>query len=244
MDRQGLMYPFILTMSFVYFANAQTLSCLPITVNDLGSTTNFSSDGLVPTAVTPPGEVVDPIPVRIIAYHIVCDASGTSRFTSTFVSVLVQFQCNVSINMRTGTLAVCDGTTMVIRQYQFSCINLDGQIMWDTVVSGSDSFVQTLNPTATLMTPLDNQRRRCIDDQQSTSPNIDDNTHCDREFMQVCYYQIIIAMMGHFHVIMSIQSQYVETVPRDRCIALLIQVVISVATFTWKMSVWLSALVL
>ena len=240
MDRQGLMYPFILTMSFVYFPNAQTLSCLPITVNDLGSTTNFSSDGLVPAAVTPPGEFVDPIPVRIITYHIVCDASGTSRSTSTFVSVLVQFQCNVSINMRTGTLAVCDGTTMVIRQYQFSCI---GQ-MWNTVVFGSDLFVQTLNPTATLMTPLDNQCRRCIDDQQSTSPYIDDITHCDREFMQVCYYQIIIAMMGHFHVIMSIQSQHVETVPRDRCVAFLIQVVISVATFTWKMSVWLSALVL
>ena len=53
--------------------------------------------------------------------------------------------------MRTGTLAVCNGTTMVIRQYQFSCINLDGQIMWNAVVSGSDSFVQTLNPTATLV---------------------------------------------------------------------------------------------
>ena len=182
MDRQGLMYPFILTMSFVYFPNAQTLSCLPITVNDLGSTTNFSSDGLVPAVVTPPGESVDAIPVRIIAYHIVCDASGTSRSTSTFVSVLVQFQCNVSINMCTGTLAVCDGTTMVIRQYQFSCIN---QIMWNTIVSGSDSFVQTLNPTATLMTPLDNQCRRCIDDQQSTNLNINPTTHCDREFKSV-----------------------------------------------------------
>ena len=85
----------------------------------------------------------------------------------------------------TGTLAVCDGTTMVIRQYQFSCINLDGQIVWDTVVSGSNSFVQTLNPTATFMTPLNNQCRRCIDDQQSTNPNIDPTTHCDREFKSV-----------------------------------------------------------
>ena len=178
MDRQGLMYLFILTMSLVYFANA---SCPSITVNDLGNTTAFSSDGLVPLAVRLPGEAVDPIPVRIIAYHIVCDASGMSRSTSTFVSVLVQFQCNVSINMRTGTLAVCDGTTMVIRQYQFSCI---GQ-MWDTVVSGSDLFVQTLNPTATLMTPLDNQCRRCIDDQQSTDFNINPTTHCDREFKSV-----------------------------------------------------------
>ena len=179
MDRQGLMYLFILTMSLVYFANA---SCPSITVNDLGNTTTFSSDGLVPLAVRLPGEAVDPIPVRIIAYHnIVCDASGTSRNTFTFVSVLVQFQCNVSINMRTGTLAVCDGTTMVIRQYQFSCSNLDGQIMWNAVVAGSNLFVQTLNPTATFTTPIDNQCRRCIDDRQSTNANIDPTTHCQGE---------------------------------------------------------------
>ena len=180
MDRQGLMYPFILTMSFVYFANAQTLSCPPITVNDLGSTTNFSIDGLVPAAVTPPGESVVHIPVRIIAYHIVCDASGMSRNTSFFVSVLVQFQC--SFPGGTGSLADCDGTTMLTRQYQFSCIASGG---WVAIISGNNLFVQTLNPTATFMTPLDNQCWRCIDDQQSTNPNIDDTTHCDREFKSV-----------------------------------------------------------
>ena len=179
MGRRGVMYPFILTLA--YFANAQS-SCPSITVHDLGSTTDFSTDGLVPKVVRSDGD----IPVRIIAYHIVCDASGMSRNTSSFVSVLVQFQCNFPSGA--GTLADCDGTTTVTRQYQFSCVSAQndrGDHEWNDIISGSDLFVQTLNPTTTFMTPLDNQCRRCIDDEQSTNPNINPTTHCDREFKSV-----------------------------------------------------------
>ena len=119
MDRLHL---FIQTLSLVYFANAQTRgSCPSITVNDLGSSTAFSSNGLVSLAARPDSGVTgDGIPIRIMNYHIVCEASGMSRNTSSFVSVLVQYQCISSGG--TGTLAVCDGTIMVTRQYQFSCI--------------------------------------------------------------------------------------------------------------------------
>ena len=172
MDRRGVMYLFILTL--VYLANAQS-SCPSITVNDLGSTTVFSKNGLIPLAAYPTVGVPDGIPIRIITYHIVCEASGMSRNTHSFVSVLVQFQCDFPSG--TGTLADCDSTTMVTRQYQFSCNSGE----WNAVIGGSDSFVQTLNPTATFMTPFDNQCRRCIDDQQSHNP-IDPTTHCDREF--------------------------------------------------------------
>ena len=166
------MYPFILTL--VYFANAAQTpgSCPPITVNDLGNNTDFSTDGLVPKVVRPDGG----IPVRIISYHIVCEASGMSRNTSSFVSVLVRFQCNLRSGAP-GILAVCNSTTMVTRQYQFSCIV--GQ--WNAVISGDDLHVQTLTATATFMTPLDNQCRRCIDDQHITNPNIDPTTHCQCE---------------------------------------------------------------
>ena len=206
-------------------------SCPPITAGDLGSTTDFSTDGLLPMAVRPPGEAVDPIPVRIINYHVVCDTSGTDRNTSSFVSVLVQFQCNYPSG--TGNLAVCDGNINVTRQYQFSC---SGNA-WDDSIAGDDLFVQTLNPSATFATPLDNQCRRCIDDQQRPTAPIDDDTHCEREFKSVIIYQTII-ILGHFHVIMSIQSQHVEySVPRDRCVALLGQVVSSAATFTCKVRV-------
>ena len=172
-----------LLISCIYMANAQS-SCPSITVGDLGSTTDFSSDGLVPLALIPPGEASGSVPVRIMNYHIVCDASGMNRDTSSFVSVLIQFQCNFPSG--TGTLADCDGTTMVTRQYQFSCISgQNGQNVWVIIVSGSDLFVQTLNPVATFSTPLNNQCRRCIDDQQSANPNIDTITHCDRKFKSV-----------------------------------------------------------
>ena len=166
-----------LSIALICMMNAQL--CPPITVGDLGSTTNFSDVGLVPLAATPAGEPVNSIPVRIMDYTIVCDASGMNRSTSSFVSVVVQFQCDFPSG--TGTLADCDGNTSVTRQYQFSCISGE----WNAVISGNDLFVQTLNPTATLMTPLDNQCRRCIDDQQSTNPNIDPTTHCDRKFKSV-----------------------------------------------------------
>ena len=48
-----------------------------------------------------------------------------------------------------------------------------------TIVSGSNLFVQTLNPTATLSIPLADQCRRCVDDQQSN--RADPTTHCDCE---------------------------------------------------------------
>ena len=170
-----------LSIACLCVANAQSLprSCPSITVGDLGSTTDFSTDGLVPLAATPAGENVNSIPVRIMDYTIVCDASGMNRSTSTFVSVVVQFQCDFPGG--TNTLADCDRATMFIRQYQFSCISGG----WSAVISGNDLFIQTLNPTATLMTPLDNQCRRCIDDQQNTNPNINDTTHCERKFKSV-----------------------------------------------------------
>ena len=181
---RGMTCLFIFTL--VYFASAQPRSSCPsITVNDLGSTTDFSKNGLVPLAARAPVGAGEGIPVSIFDYHVVCDASGTNRNTSSFVSVLVQFQCDFPSG--TGTLKVCNGTTMVTRQYQFTCVSdLSGQnAEWNDIVSGNNLFVQTLNPTATFMTPLDNQCRRCIDDEQSTNPNINDTTHCDREFKSV-----------------------------------------------------------
>jgi hypothetical protein len=77
-------------------------------------------------------------------------------------------------------LAVCsNSSTTVIRQYQFQCAEENGQPVWDTTVSSSSSFIQTLNPTATLSTPLVDTCRRCIDDQQSS--RADPTTHCDCE---------------------------------------------------------------
>ena len=153
----------ILSLALLAYADAQSYSCPRITVNDLGSTTEFSTEGLVARGIIPPGNTVDSVLVRIrnFAIMIVCDASGDQINTSSFVSVVVEFQCDLESAL--SSLAVCnDSSTIVTRQYQFQCIEQNGQPVWDTIVSGSNMFIQTLNPTATLSTPLADQCRRYV----------------------------------------------------------------------------------
>ena len=170
----------VLNLALLSFSSAQSQSCPLITIDDLGSTTEFSIDGLVARAIVPPGEPIAVIPVRIRNFAIVCDASGNRINTSSFVSVVVEFQCY----FQSSSLDVCnDPSTIVTRQYQFQCIEQNGQPVWGTTVSGSDLFVQTLNPTATLSTPLADQCRRCIDDQQSS--RADPTMHCDCELIYI-----------------------------------------------------------
>ena len=165
-----------------YFSNAQSDSCPPITINDLGNTTNFSAQGLISRALVLPADFLVIIPVRIRNFATVCDASGDRINTSSFVSVVVEFHCDFQSS--TASLAVCsDPSNIVTRQYQFQCIEDNGQPVWGTSVAGSNLFVQTENPTATLSTPLADQCRRCIDDQQSS--RADPTTHCDRELINL-----------------------------------------------------------
>ena len=99
--------------------------------------------------------------------------------------MVVELQCDFQSS--TASLAVCsDSSNTDTRQYQFQCIEQNGQPVWATIVSGSNLFVQTLNPTATLSTPLADQCRRCIDDQQSS--RADPITHCDRESIMLITY--------------------------------------------------------
>ena len=92
------MYPFILTLA--YFANAQS-SCPSITVYDLGSTTDFSTDGLVPKAVRSDGD----IPVRIIAYHTVCDASVMALPQSPGSTSLAVFRLKMAEVIMSGMIS-------------------------------------------------------------------------------------------------------------------------------------------
>ena len=170
----------LLSITCIYSVNAQSLRCSSITMDDLGSTTDFSSNGLVAQAIVPQGETTPSIPVRVRNFTIVCDAAGDQRGTSSFVSVVVEFQCDF---MSSATsLNVCsNSSTIVTRQYQFQCAEQNGQPVWGTTVSGSNSFIQTLDPMANFTTPLADQCRRCIDNRQSTLA--DGVTHCDRELI-------------------------------------------------------------
>ena len=178
MDPKGT-YPLILLLALMSFSDAQSQSCPRITINDLGNTTEFSNEGLVSRViVSSVNAAVSTVPIKIRNFTTVCDAAGDRINTSSFVSVVVEFQCNSQ--SANPSLTVCNNpSTIVTRQYQFQCIEQNGQPVWGTTVAGSNLFVQTLNPTATLSTPLVDQCRRCINDQQSS--RADPTTHCDRE---------------------------------------------------------------
>ena len=222
------------------FADANLQSyCSRITVNDLGSTAEFSTEGLVSRAIriitSGLGNnvtVVSPVPVRIRNFAIVCDASGDRINTSFFVSVVVEFQCNSQSSTSESSLIVCnDSSTIVTRQYQFQCIEQNGQPVWDTSVAGSNSLVQTLNPTATLSTPLADQCRRCLDDQQSG--NADPTTHCVRESsIDHALYLLIMIIMCPQHV--------QHDVTRDRDVAISGKQMMYAVTFTSRISVQMS----
>ena len=165
-----------------HLANAQSASCPLVTIDDLGSNTEFSTQGLVAQGISPTGESAASIPVRIRNFTRVCDAVGNQINTSSFVSVVVEFQCDFQSAI--SSLAVCSNpNNIVTRQYQFQCTEQNRQPTWGVIVSGSNLFVQTLNPTATFSTPLADQCRRCIDDQQSS--RADPTTHCDRESLAI-----------------------------------------------------------
>ena len=83
-------------------------------------------------------------------------------------------------------LASCS-TTFTHSTRSFSA-EQNWQSVWETV-SGSNLFVQTLNPTATLSTPLTDQCRRCIDDLQSS--RADPTTHCDRELIYLAVFNMV-----------------------------------------------------
>ena len=173
---QRVSFLLLVCLGLEYLANAQIgLLCPTVTLDDLGSTANFSDQGLIPEALVISGDSQQPVPVLIRNHRVLCDASGINRGTSSSVSVLVEFQCDFPSG--SGTLAACDRNTMLTRQYQLSC---SGQNQWVTVVAGSATFAQTVDPTATFSTAPDNQCRLCIDEQQlpGSFPNHDPDTHC------------------------------------------------------------------
>ena len=228
MNRKGR-YHFILLLALMAFADAQSHSCPSITINDLGSSTEFSTEGLIARAIVPPGDgTVSSVPVRIRNFAIVCDAAGDQINTSSYVSVVVEFQCNFQSAI--SSLTVCnDSNAIVTRQYQFQCIEQNGKFVWNTIVSGSSMFIQTLNPTADLSTPLADQCRRCINDQQSS--RADPITHCDREFsIDHTLFLLIMIFMCPQHV-------QLHDVIRDKDVAILGNQLMYAVTIIFRITV-------
>ena len=162
------------------------LLCPAITAEDLGSTMSFSTNGLVSLALSGEPGV---IPVRILQYRVLCDASGTRRNTSSHVSVLVRFQCDAPT-----FLPECDSRELT-RQYQFSCATDN---TWSTFVLGSSDFVQTISPTSDFLSVPRNQCQLCVDPDQDITA--DPMTHCVGECSQLFYTSphLVRLILGNF----------------------------------------------
>ena len=157
-------------------ASAQS-DCSLFTIDILGSTTNLSTEGLLARSVAPVGETTVEVPVKIMNYRILCDASGRRRDTSSYVSLLVELQC--FFEGGSGNLADCDGVTNITRQYQYRCSDSN---VWENA-----GVVETLNPTATFQTEVTNQCRLCVDPTEipALTDSIDPDTHCVGKYLSL-----------------------------------------------------------
>ena len=170
-------------LALVYFAKAQVpgLECPPFSIDFLGSTTEFSDEGLLAKSLDPGAETPVIVPVRVMRFKTVCEATGVLRNTASFVSVLVEFQCDFQSSLE--NLQDCDGTTVLTRQFQYFCNQNNVYQIRDP------SFVQTLQPTADFDTPVDTSCVRCINDRVNPgSPAIDPQTHCEGKYALIFMY--------------------------------------------------------
>ena len=124
-------YHFILLSALISFTDAQSHSCPRITINDLGSATEFSTEGLIARAIVlqSGGQHFTTVPVRIRNFAIVCDAAGDRINTSSFVSVVVEFQCNFQSAI--SSLTVCNDPSTIVTSAgstSFSVLNKTGNL--------------------------------------------------------------------------------------------------------------------
>ena len=90
MDCEGKsLFIILLGLFYISFTNVQSQLCPLITVNDLGSTNEFSTDGLIARGIIPQGDSSQSIFVKIVDFNMVCNASGDWIDTSSDISVTV-----------------------------------------------------------------------------------------------------------------------------------------------------------
>ena len=169
---------FLLMVCLVLGLASAQLDCSLFTIDILGNTANLSTEGLLARSVAPVGETIVQVPVKIMNYRILCDASGRRRDTSSYVSLLVDFQC--FFEGGSGSLADCDGMTNITRQYQYRCSSSNN--MWE-----NGEVVETRNPTATFQTEVTNQCRLCVDPTEipALTDSIDPDTHCVGKYLSL-----------------------------------------------------------
>lgn len=178
-------------------------SCLPITLQDLGSNETLSSIGLLPRALRDQLSVQEP-DVRVFDFHVVCETAGEMRGTVSSVSLIVDFECRGA-----ACRGVSPNNTVVnsTEQIQFNCtfstfeVGNSPPFYQDFFLNG---MLRTDNPTGTFLTPLDNRCGFCSDPTSISLP-ADPDTHCVGK--KLCHVSItyVIIERQKFNEVLSIQ---------------------------------------
>jgi hypothetical protein len=149
-------------------------SCLPLVVDDLGSTTmrgmNEQPFGIVRSALSVPE--LGPPEVVILDFNIVCESAGLTRDTASSVSVVVTFECTGSSLQCAGGGA---GPVNLTQQFTFRCAEIINLVTYEPLFIPVP-FITRTNPVASLDTLPDTQCGLCLD--PSNGMPVDDVTHC------------------------------------------------------------------
>ena len=146
----------------------------------LGRTDTASTEGLISEAfVVQSGDNnagQRPL-VLLLGYNVVCLATGSTRDTYQFVSVVANFSCS-------GTQSECDGSTL-LSQFEFGCVNGGSGSEWSPSIQGSAVGIRTTPADGTLNTSTRTDCAICI---SPTRSNLANNTnHCLRmSFSRIC----------------------------------------------------------
>ena len=153
-----------------FFASARAQECSMITLEELGSTSTPSRDGLLAETYVDT-EFPTPPRIRILNFHIVCLAGGRERNKYRYVSVVVRQTCD-------GTGRQCeerDEDEEFMAQYDLQCQGEPPR--WYFRILGSTEHARTPHPIANLATK---ERRDC----SACTTQLEDSdvvTHCIRK---------------------------------------------------------------
>lgn len=149
-------------------AHAQD-QCPRITVEDLGSTRDMSSDGLLVRTYNRNINPTSPT-IRIHDYNIVCLSNGVARDTYEFVSVVVNQTCS-------GLRCEMQDRAYLV-QYDFQCVDDEWTETVFSAVSRTDS------PSADLRTALRGDCSACT----TQIADSDEETHCTGKLIVLAHF--------------------------------------------------------
>jgi len=149
---------------FVYLSCARG-QCPLIQGSELGRNDAASTEGLISEAfVVQSGDNPTRPSVLLFGYNIVCLATGGTRGTYSFVSVVANFSC-------TGPQSECNGEPL-LSQIEFGC----PASQWSPNIEGSTDNIRTTPADGNLSTPVRTDCAICISPARSSIAN--NENHC------------------------------------------------------------------